>query len=856
MIDLRAQSRVAFLLLLFVMVISPSCTQTINYPAPTLKSISPTNINAAQPQFVLKVMGSNLVQQTAVQWSGSSGTVTIPVVIFVSTNELDATIPASLIQNPGTVDISVTTPTPGGGTSPSSTQQPIVFTINPINSPIPQITSISPTVVSAGSGSGFTLFITGKDFVSQSTVSINNNNRTTTYINSTTLQASVTSADIANPGSLQIAVTNPPPGGGTSNAMPLSVQNPIPTVTTVAPVSATAGSADTTITITGANFVNGFTTITLNGVAVPSSIVSSTEATAVLPASRLLQAGVEKIVVVNQGPPGGGDSDPLIFSVNPKASIGLPVLVDLAPDGTQAVNGVCGGSSNCQSGALGLQTFTVGPSVSSNGQFVAYASVSHNVVTTDLNPSPDIFLRNTCLQTTTTSVSCTPSTTIVSTDPYGKAANGASSEPSISDQSATPGFGAFTSTATNLQVAVPVNNSFSQVYWRPLCTSTTCSYAPTSFTTQLVSVAADGLSAGNGPSYNPVVSADGEYVAFVSLATNLVSNVAADGVTPQVYVHVMCNGAVASSSCAPLTYLVSSADGTTPGNAPSSHPSISDLGLFVSFTSTATNLGATAPNPSGASEIFERSTCVTTIGNIDNSCAPETLIISTPDGTTPADGSSTDSSISHTSSAVSATTVVYNGRFVAFASTGTNLVPGAGPVQQIYVRDTCIGVSTSSIDNTCTPSTALVSTSDGTTPGNGASSHPSVSADAQVVAFSSLASNFANTTNGVENIFARNTCLSIVTTCTPSLAIASISQGTSPSPSNGASLRPSVSADGQTVGFLSFSNNLVTNDTNGLEDIFLASTSFTTTTTVTGVTEPVSATAASETSEPQAEPKR
>lgn len=838
------------------MVISPSCTQTINYPAPTLKSISPTNINAAQPQFLLKVMGSNLVQQTAVEWSGSTGTVTIPLVIFVSTNELDATIPASLIQNPGTVNISVTTPTPGGGTSPSSTQQPIVFTINPINSPTPQITSISPTVVSAASGSGFTLFVTGKNFVSQSTVSINNNNRTTTYINSTSLEASVTAADIANPGSLEIAVTNPPPGGGTSNALPLSVQNPIPTAATVSPISVTAGSVQTTITVTGANFVNGFTTITLNGVSVPTSVVSSTEATAVLPADRLLQAGVEKIVVVNQGPPGGGESDPLIFSVNPKASIGLPVLVDLAPDGTQALNGICGGSSNCQTGALGLQTFTVGPSVSSNGQFVAYASVSHNVVTTDLNPSADIFLRNTCLQTTSTSVSCTPSTSVVSSDPNGKAANGASSEPTISDESATPGFAAFTSTATNLQVAVPVDNSFSQVYWRPLCTAATCSISPTTYVTQLVSVSADGLSAGNGPSYNPVVSADGQYVAFVSLATNLVSNVAADGVTPQIYVHLLCNGAVASSSCAPLTYLVSSADGTTPGNAPSSRPSISDLGLYVSFTSAATNLGATAPNPSGASEIFERSTCVTTIGTIDNSCAPETLIISTPDGTTPADGSSTDSSISHTSSAVSGTTVAYNGRFVAFASTATNLVPGAGPVQQIYVRDTCIGISTSSIVTTCTPSTTLISTFDGTTPGNGASSHPSVSANSQIVAFSSLASNFANTTNGIENIFSRNTCLAIVTTCTPSLAISSISQGTSPSPSNGASLRPAVSADGQTVSFLSFSNNLVTNDTNGLEDIFLGTTTFTTTTTVTGVTEPASATATSDASELKIEEKR
>jgi hypothetical protein len=74
----------------------------------------------------------------------------------------------------------------------------------------------------------------------------------------------------------------------------------------------------------------------------------------------------------------------------------------------------------------------------------------------------------------------------------------------------------------------------------------------------------------------------------------------------------------------------------------------------------------------------------------------------------------------------------------------------------------------------------------------------------------------------------RNTCLAVDITCTQSLAIASIPQGTNASPSNGASYVPSISSDGQTVSFLSFANNLVTNDTNGLEDIFLGSTSFTT----------------------------
>ena len=72
----------------------------------------------------------------------------------------------------------------------------------------------------------------------------------------------------------------------------------------------------------------------------------------------------------------------------------------------------------------------------------------------------------------------------------------------------------------------------------------------------------------------------------------------------------------------------------------------------------------------------------------------------------------------------------------------------------------------------------------------------------------------------------RNTCLAVTVTCTPGLAISSIPNGTNASPSNGQNLVPAISADGHTVSFLSFSNNLVPRDNNGVEDIFLGTTTF------------------------------
>ncbi len=507
--------------------------------------------------------------------------------------------------------------------------------------------------------------------------------------------------------------------------------------------------------------------------------------------------------------PGGGASNTLTFAVNPTHLLGLPVLVDLAADGSQANQGICGGLSNCENGTLGLKLTTVGPSTSTTGQYVAFASVSNNLILNEPNNGGVVFVRNTCLGV----ASCTPATTAVSTDPNGNAANGASSEPSL-DAAASDA--AFTSLATNLVTSVGVPAGISQVYWRPVClptsTTTLCNVTPTTFVTQLVSVSADGLTAGNGDSYNPSISPDGRYVAFVSLATNLVSGISPDGVTPQVYLRDTCSG-VSGTTCTGTTYLISTPDGTTPGNGASSNPSTASSGLYVSFTSVATNLGATAPNSNGAEEIFERSTCLT------EECTANTTLISTPDGVTPADGASSESSISST------------GRFIAFASTGTNLVTGAGPTQQIYLRDTCIVIVTA-----CTPSTTLISITTSGVPGNGTSEYPSINSTGQYVAFASFSSNIASTTNGVENIFARNTCETITTECTTSTVLVTQGAGSSSTPANGNSLVPSISQDGTTVSLLSFASNLVPRDNNGLEDIFLGSTTFTASTTTAELT--------------------
>lgn len=794
----------------------PSCNQIINYPVPALVSLSPSSVTAGQPTFTLTLTGSGFVPNASViVWNGSA----LVTTIVQTVNLITVSIPYTMIQNPGQAQVAVFTPQPGGGTT-----QTLVFTINPRTNPVPQITSLSPAQLYAGTGgsNGGMIAILGNNFVATgtdssgnaiSTVSLNGNTVEASFLNSTSLQLTIPSVDIATAGTLQIAVVNPANasggGGGTSNFATLRVVNPVPILSSVTPTSIEAGFVPAagnpypTLSVAGANLVaNSY--ITVNGSQRTTAFGGATQLSTLFTAADFLHAGFAQVAVVTPAP-GGGTSNILSIAVNPQITAGLPVLVDLGPNGMQANSGICDGS--CAQGTPGVTS--AGPSTDQHGRYIAFSSVSNDLVAGHLNVASEIFLRDTCLATST----CVPQTTVVSVAAGNASSNGASFQPSLTNDASQA---AFTSLATNLVTNVVVSGGFRQVYWEPTCPASTCTSTPNSSgqAAALVSISADGLSPGNGDSYDPVISPDGRYVAFVSLATNLVSNVAVDGVTAQVFLRDTCGSStgVATTSCVPTTYLISTPDGSTPANGPSLLPSISTSGEYIAFESTATNLGSSAPNPSGVQEIFVREPCLPTI----TTCTATTTLISTPDGVTPADGASIEPSIEAT------------GRFVAFASTATNLGAGATGTQQVYVRDTCTGAPT---NPACTPGVRLVSTPDGLTPGNALSEAPSISqTTGEYVTFASLASNLTGgAANGVENIYVRNTCTGssgVPAACSPTTILTSQATGAGSAPANGASLVPSISADGHTVSFLSLAGDLVPSDTNGLEDIFLASTTF------------------------------
>jgi hypothetical protein len=721
--------------------------------------------------------------------------------IFQSGSELTANISSSFVNTPGNVTIEVQTPAPGGGTS-----NQVVFMITQTQSETPTITSMSPTTALAGGG-GFTLNVFGTNFQSLSQITVNGDNRQSQIVSGTQLQTTISAADLIQAGVLNIGVLNPAPGGGSTGTLALSINDALPVLTKIAPTSAAAGGNNATLTITGTGFVPQSQAL-FNGSPRPTTYTSSTSITATLTQADLGAAQVAQVSISNPAP-GGGVSQPLLFAINGIVPLttnllytGLPVLVDYSFNGFQANNGIGDISRS-------------GPAISSTGRFVAFASISSNLIDDDTNGVSDIFVRDTCFAQAT----CLPTTTLASISgtagsgtQVGSQGNSDSLEPTMDTSG---GFIAFSSHATNLDPNFPsLTGTTRQIFLHSGCTTTATSGTCATSATALVSVAADGVSAANADATQPSISPDGRYVAFISTATNLIQGVNPGGVA-QVYLRDTCLNLTSTVvTCTPKTILVSSPDGSTPGDAPSSQPATAGSGAYVAFTSASTNLvsGVTPPVP----QVYRTATCIAGVAD----CVQIVAVASSNDGTTPANGASGQSSITS------------DGRFVAFASTATNLVQTASDgTQQIFVRDTCGVVAAG-----CTPSTTLVSiANDNVTPGNGLSEQPSISStianasDGQFVAFASLATNLVpGTTNNFENIFVRNTCegaaSSTTESCAPGTSLRSISLGGSLA--NNVSLHPAVSGDGHTVAFISPATNIVANFATGLGDIFLAGTSF------------------------------
>lgn len=267
--------------------------------APVVTSVTPNKglVGGVGPSIV--VAGDNFVPRSIVQLDGAPLATS-----FVSGTELRATIPTSKLGAVGTLRISVGTSPPGGGASKEVTFD--------VEYPSATLTALNPLSVVAGAPAT-TLHLTGAGFAAGATVTFGATPLTTTWKSVSELEATIPANLLAASASVPVKVTNPGPGGGDSTTIAFTVANPSATIQQIAPSGATVGASGFTLTVNGSGFVAG-STVAFNGTALATSFLAAGKLTAAVPASSLTAAG-DFPVVVNNPPPGGGISTPVVFRV-------------------------------------------------------------------------------------------------------------------------------------------------------------------------------------------------------------------------------------------------------------------------------------------------------------------------------------------------------------------------------------------------------------------------------------------------------------------------------------------------------------------------------------------------------------
>ena len=260
-------------------------------PAPTVRSLSPSALNAGSAATVVNIIGTGFVAGTGVLVNGASRPATL-----VSATAMTVALTSADVASAGSLGITAVNPAPGGGVSSSSSIA--------INNPVPGAITLTPASAIAGAGTA-QITVTGLSFVPATVVYVNGQPRTTTYVNATQLVTSLTSADLATAGSLSVVATNPSPGGGSTAAASLAVNNPAPGSITVTPNLVTTGTATATpITVTGANFVSS-TVVQVNGSSRSTTFISSTQLLSSLTVADQATAGSLSVNAFTPTPGGG-----------------------------------------------------------------------------------------------------------------------------------------------------------------------------------------------------------------------------------------------------------------------------------------------------------------------------------------------------------------------------------------------------------------------------------------------------------------------------------------------------------------------------------------------------------------------
>lgn len=294
--------------------------------APTLSGIAPDTVARGAAEATVTLRGGGFTPQTVGRIGGADRPTQV-----VSGTELRVRLSAADLATGHIVPVTAYTPAPGGGESGP-------FSLVVAN-PVPTFGTVSAATLEARTAATVTL--TGTNFVPETTVWSAGGTLQSAYVSPTEIRVGLSAQDLAQPGQLLLYISNPPPGGGSTNATTIQVQNPVPTITAVAPISVGTRSPGP-VTLTGTRFVLGAVVYVGNDPRLPT-LTSATQMQIQLTPLDVAVSGTLSFRVTNPGP-GGGFSNTVTMDVIAPTPVITSLLdpsitIGSASSGLLAVNG-------------------------------------------------------------------------------------------------------------------------------------------------------------------------------------------------------------------------------------------------------------------------------------------------------------------------------------------------------------------------------------------------------------------------------------------------------------------------------------------------------------------------------------
>ncbi len=325
-------------------------------PVPYLDSISPKAAAFGDTNVVVTFVGKGFVKESVALW----GTIPLPSTVLDSVR-LEAHVPDEFLLRPDQVRedyYSFSTYLSVSNDSNNHYRSNfLLFTIGDAF-PVPELHSLDPVTFFSDT-SDVDMTILGADFVVGCTLSWDELTLPAYFQDPGRLRVTIPDTALAHGGEIEVRVVNPPPGGGPSNPMTVTVVNPAPAYETHTPWDLLALQGPQSLTVTGTGFIPA-TVILWNGEQRSTTFVNGNEVTVVIPESDLLEAGIAELSVFNP-PYGGGQTNPVELSIYIVAGSAVNDLV-YDPDRDLLYLSICG-----DGGDLANTVITVDPA---NGEVV------------------------------------------------------------------------------------------------------------------------------------------------------------------------------------------------------------------------------------------------------------------------------------------------------------------------------------------------------------------------------------------------------------------------------------------------------------------------------------------------------